>query len=195
MEILDDGSSPERPYTWAGPPPRDGVPVTAAFEAELDPIAPDRPAAGPAGAAGAAAPTAALGSAPAGDGRPDDGLPAGRPNPVSVLVAAETLGLTGVLVAACTTLSSLPNLGLFFISSDPGTLRTQLQHYFDAVSGGGGLALLLGVAALYRLRPATPAAARAAAGAATLLGALLLVIGGVGLVHAASLPGSPLIPH
>lgn len=91
---------------------------------------------------------------------------------LSVMAGAETLGLSGVLVALVVSTSTLPTvLAYLDVESTPGE---QLEVYAAVYGMGGLVALALGIAATLRLRRASHPFVRGCAGSAVVLGLLLV---------------------
>lgn len=114
--------------------------------------------------------------------------PAGPANPLSVILSvilsAEALSVTGILVALLASTGAFENL--LYLGGDNITPQALLRLYGVRMAIAGALTLGLGVGAIYRLLPDSPRAVRGAAGAATLLGLIMLVVAAVVVVRSGS---------
>jgi hypothetical protein len=105
---------------------------------------------------------------------------------LGTIASAEALALTGVIVAIGTSVNSLTSMLAFL--SPTSTPRDQLDAFAMAYALGGILAAALGVAACLRLRPHSNQVVRGLAGAAVLLGVLLLVLAAFTTIQAGNIP-------
>ena len=170
---VDDARRPPGP-TLAGPTtPPAGQPA-----APESPGAPDAPGAAHVPGAPLATGTAPVAAAPASV----------RNVLVGTIAAAESLGVSGVLIAFGTSLTSLPSLFAFMPAS--ATPRSQYEVFAMTFALGGVLAVVLGVAACLRLKPDSHPLVRGLAGAAVILGLTLVTLAAFTTIHASDVqPG------
>jgi hypothetical protein len=105
---------------------------------------------------------------------------------VGTVASPEAMGVAGVLMAFGTSVSSLPMLLAF--TSGTNTPRSQYESFAMTFALGGLVALALGAAACLRLRPDSHPLVRGMAGAAVILGIVLVVLAAFVTIQASGLP-------
>jgi len=184
LDLGEQARDPAWEQTWnTGPVPLTTVRVADASPPPADPALGGlatgtppgrRPTAAPAGTPQAAA--AALPAAP----------PTARAQLVGTIASSEAMGVAGVLMALGTSVSSLPMLLAFTGGAD--TPRSQYEMFATTFAIGGLLAVALGVAACLRLRSDSHPLVRGLAGAAVILGTVLVVLAAFVTIQAGDLP-------
>jgi len=111
---------------------------------------------------------------------------------VGTIASAEAMGVAGVLMAFGTSISSLPMLLAFTSGTD--TPRGQYEAFAMTFALGGLVALALGVAACLRLRAESHQLVRGLAGAAVILGIVLVVLAAFVTIQASGLPAAEIDP-
>jgi hypothetical protein len=96
---------------------------------------------------------------------------------LDAVLSAEALGTAGLVVALLTLLAPpMLRLQMLLLTMSMTSPREQMSLLASAISAGAGVTLVLGIAALLRLRSDPSTLARAVAGAATVLGVLLIAV-------------------
>jgi hypothetical protein len=185
LDLGEQARDPAWEQTWnTGPVPLTTVRVEDAPPAPADPALAGNPRVGtPPGGIPAATP-------PGGQPQAAQPVPAApqsvRNQLLGTVASPEAMSVAGVLMAFGTSISSLPMLLTF--ASGTSTPRTQYDAFAMTFALGGLVAVALGVAACLRLRPDSHPLVRGMAGAAIILGIVLVVLAAFITIQASGVP-------
>jgi len=184
LDLGEQARDPAWEQTWNTGP----VPLTTVRVDDAPP--PDPALAGPA----VATPPGGLpaGTPPAGTAAAPVAPLTVRDQLVGTVASPEAMGLAGVIMAFGTSISSLPMLLAFTSGTD--TPRGQYEAFAMTFALGGLVALALGVAACLRLRAESHQLVRGLAGAAVILGIVLVVLAAFVTIQASGLPAAETDP-
>jgi hypothetical protein len=172
LDLGEQARDPAWEQLWnTGPVPLSTVRVDAAPDG-----APEAHTAPDAGAHAAAPPAAVPSAAPLGP----------RAQLIATVASSESLGVAGVLIALATSIASFPSL--FGLMGSGGNSRSMFDAFAMAFALGGVLAAALGVAACLRLRPDSHPIVRGLAGAAVILGLVLVTLAAFTAIQAGDVP-------
>jgi hypothetical protein len=186
LDLGEQARDPAWEQTWnTGPVPLTTVRVDDAPPPPADPALAGVAAAPPPGGLPTATPPAGTPQVAAAPPVPAAPL-SPRAQLVGTITSAEAMGVAGVLMAFGTSVSSLPMLLAFTSNTD--TPRGQYETFAMTFALGGLVAVALGAAACLRLRADSHPLVRGMAGAAVILGIVLVVLAAFVTIQASSLP-------